>query len=447
MKNIKTKDWYIILIISLPIFLQSILFSARNLVDVFLLGGLGENEVAAMGAACRYMILATVIMFAVAKSSSQKMSRRYGEDNFESLKDEFSTLIFSMLPVSAIIGIVFAIFPQYLISISTTNQEIIELGAEYLRIVSVQLIFTSIVIALSLALRVVHKPQISTNCSAFNISLNVVLTYILVSGDFMPSMGIFGAALSTVISSVLEFFIVVIYIHKRNDNFKFYIPFESLRDYFSKDKVINLLKFSIPMIVSGFLYSFAMLAYVSIFGRIGEVEQASISIMFSLESILLGLAIGISQGTGVVVGNVLGAKNLDRLKNIINTAFTLGIFACLISSGIIYLTKYDILSFFNGMSLEAIGLTISMMGFLSITILLRGMSIILYNGILRAGGDNKFCMNVDLITIWIIVVPLIFILSDLLSPLALFVFLYVEDIIKILIGMYRIRNDKWIKNI
>lgn len=66
---------------------------------------------------------------------------------------------------------------------------------------------------------------------------------------------------------------------------------------------------------------------------------------------------------------------------------------------------------------------------------------------LRAGGDNKFCMKVDLISIWFFVVPMIMLLSGVLSPLALFVLLYLEDVLKILIGMYRIRNDRWVKQI
>lgn len=113
MVKVKNSDWYMLAAISLPIFLQSILFSSRNLVDVFLLGGLGDNEVAAMGAACRYLILSTVIMFAVAKSISQKMSRRYGEGDYEQLKIQFINLLATILPISVLISCVFSFFKRF----------------------------------------------------------------------------------------------------------------------------------------------------------------------------------------------------------------------------------------------------------------------------------------------------------------------------------------------
>lgn len=447
MVKVKNSDWYMLAAISLPIFLQSILFSSRNLVDVFLLGGLGDNEVAAMGAACRYLILSTVIMFAVAKSISQKMSRRYGEGDYEQLKIQFINLLATILPISVLISCVFFFFSSDLIGISTSNISVISLGSDYLKIVAFQLPFTSVVIALSLALRVVHKPQVSTNFSALNIAINIVLTYVLVSDIFYPSLGIIGAAISTIFSSLVEFVFILLFLRSRKESYVFYFDFSELKQHFSFREALSLAKFSFPMIASGFLYSFAMFVYVSVFGRIGEIEQAAISIIFSLESLLMGLAIGLSQGAGVLIGGAIGKKDYKKMSQLINTTFLLGLVSSVISAFCIWNFQDYILMFFTGMSFEAVLLTKSMLGFMVFTLFLRSFSVILYNGVLRAGGDNKFCMKVDLISIWFFVVPMIMLLSGVLSPLALFVLLYLEDVLKILIGMYRIRNDRWVKQI
>lgn len=436
-----------LLSISFPIFLQSMLFSSRNLVDVLLLGGLGDDEVAAMGAACRYLILSTVVMFAVAKSSSQKMARRYGQGNFECLKNEFINLVSVIMPLSITISAIFFVFPEHLISISSNNETVIELGSIYLRIVSFQLVFTSFVIALSLALRIVHKPKISTVFSAVNIGINVVLTYVLVSGVFFESWGIFGAAISTLLSSLIEFFAIFLHINNKKKEYPFYVDVRDMKQYFSICEALSLFRFSLPMMISGFLYSFAMFAYVAIFGRVGEAEQAAISIMFSLESILMGLAVGISQGAGVLIGGSIGKKNFREMKQVIHVTFWVGFAVLIFSSISIFFSKDFILMFFTGLSMEAVLLTKSMLIFVSLTIFLRGASVILYNGILRAGGDNQFCMKVDLISIWLFVVPFIFMLSGKVEPLALFLLLYLEDVIKILLGMKRLRTNSWIKKI
>lgn len=447
MTNAKNSDWYTMMVISLPILFQSLLFSSRNLVDIFMLGGMGDIEVAAIGAACRYLTLSTAIMFTVAKSSSQKMSRRFGEGEFTKLKTELINLISLILPVSLMFSVIFLLFPEFLIGISTSNLSVVALGADYLQVVAYQLPLTAVVIAISIAMRVVHKPQISTNFSIINVTLNVLLTYVLVSDFLIPSMGIFGAAVATLFSTIVEFVCAVVFLYLKKNSFVFCFKLREFTKVFNLSRTMSLARFSLPMAVSGFLYSFAVFVYISVFGQIGEVEQAAISVMLTLESIFVGLAIGFSQGSVIMIGNAIGQSDHARVRKLIVVTLALTFLSSGISALLIWIIKDFILIFFTGMSIEAISLTQSMMSITVFSIFLKSLSFSIYNGVLRAGGDNKFCLKVDLISIWFLSIPTIIYLSGHISPIELFMFLYLEDALKILIGSYRLKGDMWIKQI
>lgn len=435
------------MVISLPILFQSLLFSSRNLVDIFMLGGMGDIEVAAIGAACRYLTLSTAIMFTVAKSSSQKMSRRFGEGEFTKLKTELINLISLILPVSLMFSVIFLLFPEFLIGISTSNLSVVALGADYLQVVAYQLPLTAVVIAISIAMRVVHKPQISTNFSIINVTLNVLLTYVLVSDFLIPSIGIFGAAVATLFSTIVEFVCAVVFLYLKKNSFVFCFKLREFTKVFNLSRTMSLARFSLPMAVSGFLYSFAVFVYISVFGQIGEVEQAAISVMLTLESIFVGLAIGFSQGSVIMIGNAIGQSDHARVRKLIVVTLALTFLSSGISALLIWIIKDFILIFFTGMSIEAISLTQSMMSITVFSIFLKSLSFSIYNGVLRAGGDNKFCLKVDLISIWFLSIPTIIYLSGHISPIELFMFLYLEDALKILIGSYRLKGDMWIKQI
>ena len=70
-------------------------------------------------------------------------------------------------------------------------------------------------------------------------------------------------------------------------------------------------------------------------------------------------------------------------------------------------------------------------------------------GILRAGGDTKFCMIVDIVSIWFIGVPASFFAVLVLHlPIHLVIALvFSEEAIKAIAIIKRFKSKKWLNNL
>ncbi|NMT56469.1 MATE family efflux transporter, partial [Vibrio parahaemolyticus] len=87
----------------------------------------------------------------------------------------------------------------------TDSQEVIELGASYLIISSVSMFAVACVASMSVGLRAMHQPGLSTFFSGIGILSNVFLNWVLIFGQLgFPALGITGAAIATVISGAIE---------------------------------------------------------------------------------------------------------------------------------------------------------------------------------------------------------------------------------------------------
>lgn len=99
----------------------------------------------------------------------------------------------------------FILFPTQVMSLATKSDDVIQLGADYLVITSVSMFAVACVASMSVGLRAMHKPGISTFFSGIGILSNVFLNWIFIFGKFgVPPMGIKGAAIATVLSGAIE---------------------------------------------------------------------------------------------------------------------------------------------------------------------------------------------------------------------------------------------------
>jgi len=183
-------------------------------------------------------------------------------------------------------------------------------------------------------------------------------------------------------------------------------------------------------------------------GFAGTQALAVMGVMVPVESAFFALFIGLASAAAVMVGHALGAddragalqlyKFFDRLAKILVV-----LFACAL-----WLLRSWILSIFEGLDTQTTTLLMQTFAIFCLGVWVKILNMLRILGILRAGGDTRFCLVTDTIVMWGVGVPVYLLAVWLGAPfLVLYALMYVEDALKWLPVKYRIRAGHWLKNL
>ncbi|EEX92481.1 hypothetical protein VIOR3934_18805 [Vibrio orientalis CIP 102891 = ATCC 33934] len=434
--------------IAMPITLQSIMFSSRSLVDVLMLGQLGEAEIAAVGVAARATFVTTIMLVGVTTGGSLLTAQYWGANNRKGVRESTALTWLVCTAFAALTALLFILFPSQIMGLATSDPEVNQLGSEYLVITSVTMFAVSCVASMSVGLRAMHKPGLSTFFSGIGILSNVFLNWVFIFGKFgVPPMGIKGAAIATVLSGAIEVATLFSYLYARKHLLAFGI--EDIRQVIEWQRVAKFLRLSLPTTFNFLAWAGGLFAYHAIMGQSGVQGLAALSVMTPVESIALALLIGMSNAAAVLVGNQIGAKKYEAVYYQAIGVTLLSLLVGIVVAGLLYFVQGAVLDAFSALTNETRLLAEKFMVVLSVGIVLRSIPMMAIVGVLRAGGDVKFCLYQDLVAQWLIGIPLAAFAAIGLgwSPEWIYLLFLTEEFIKWFGSLYRMSTRKWIRNL
>lgn len=434
--------------IAMPITLQSIMFSSRSLVDVLMLGQLGEAEIAAVGVAARATFVTTIMLVGVTTGGALLTAQYWGAANRQGVRESTALTWLVAMIFAAITALLFILFPSEIMSLATSSETVIQLGADYLVITSVTMFAVACVASMSVGLRAMHKPGISTFFSGIGILSNIFLNWILIFGHFgFPALGIKGAAIATVLSGAIEVVTLFGYLYLKQHLLAFRL--RDIRSVIDWQRIVRFLKLSLPTTLNFLAWAGGLFVYHAIMGQSGVQGLAALSVMTPVESISLALLIGMSNAAAVLVGNQIGAKNYEEVYFQAIGVTVLSLAVGIMVSVILYVTQGLVLDAFSALTDETRVLAEKFMLVLCAAIILRSVPMMTIVGVLRAGGDVKFCLYQDLIAQWVIGIPLAAFAAIVLGwkPEWIYLLFLTEEVIKWGGSLYRMNTRKWIRNL
>lgn len=231
--------------IALPITLQNIMFSSRGLVDVLMLGQLGEAEIAAVGVAARATFVTTIMLVGVTTGGALLTAQYWGAGDRKGVREStaLTWLVSNFFAFFTVL--LFLFFPQQIMSLTTDSEQVNALGSQYLIITSFTMFAVACVSSMAVGLRAMHKPGVSTFFSGIGIVSNVVLNWILIFGKFgFPAMGIQGAAIATVLSGAIEIACLYSYLYGKKHLMAF--GWQDIKAVIDWPKISRFLRLSLP---------------------------------------------------------------------------------------------------------------------------------------------------------------------------------------------------------
>ena len=290
------------------------------------------------------------------------------------------------------------------------------------------------------------KISVVVNLSSFFI--NTGLNYLLIFGHGpFPKMGIEGAAIATLIARVVEFVITFMYVFFIDKRLKF-----KIKDMFSFNKVFakDLLRYGTPVFINELMWSLAISMQSAILGHItysnGDPVAAN-SIASMVQQLSTVVIFGVANAAAVIIGKSIGEGKKERALREAYTfkyiAVILGVVAC----GVILAAKNFAISFYT-IPPQTKELTSQLLNVVAVTTILVSTSSIYIVGILRAGGDTRFCLFMEMGALWFWAIPLAIlgVVFQLSVPMVL-VLMKMDEPVKTISMLFRMRNDKWIRTL
>ena len=433
--------------IAVPIAIHNLMISAINMADVFMVGQLGEEAIAALGISNQLMFLLILFLFGMGSGGQIFVSQFYGKGDLLNLRRVMGVILGLGICVSfaAFVGARF--FPEAIVGLFSHDAPVVKYACEYLRIVSWSYIFTAVSFIYQVVLRSTDSPRLPVYSCAMALVINVFFNWILIFGHLgFPAMGIEGAALATLIARIAETIFTLAYAYIRN--LAAAAKFSELISA-KKDLLKQLFVTAMPVFFNEMTWALGILALNWIYAKLGTESIAAINISESVTKLFFAAFIGIGNAGAVVLGHDIGAcveseKVWKTSVRLVKLAISTGLFLSLL----VFLFTDPILSVYN------ISESVYDLAYKSTLVWIFFLPIVAFNnlnivGILRSGGDTKAAFLIDVGALWVIAVPLSFagVAAFGLPLYWVLVLSKSEEAIKFIWGFKRYVSKKWIKNL
>ena len=388
--------------ITLPIAFQNLMLASVAAADAIMLGFLNQNSMSSVSLATQIQFIQNMIVFAIVSVESILGAQYWGKKDTVSVSKIFAISLKLSITTSFFFFIGCIFFPRQLMLIFTNEESLILLGMDYLKIAGWSYLLTGISQCYLTLMKISDHPTQTATISSICVLVNIILNAIFIFGFFgLPPMDVKGAALATLFSRIIELIWCIIISYKKN-----YIHL-NFNHFFSKHKIlfIDFVKCLLPLIGASLFWGIGFTSYTAFMGHLGTDSAAANSVAAVIRDLLCCLCNGICTAAGIMVGNELGAGNLEKGKIYGDRIFKLSML-CGIIITLLTFASTPILSKVIKLTDKATLYFIQMMIILSIYMFGRTVNTIVINGIFAAGGDTLFDMYSLAVCMWGLAVPL-----------------------------------------
>jgi len=407
------------------------------LVDMLMVGMVSVSALAAVGMSMQFMMIINVLMTLYVVGGNALISRFIGEGR----KRRASALLYS-LGVFAVLLSVFVTIGGYfgseeIYALMGAQEDVVEQGALYFKIISLGIIFIFIDTLFYNALSAAGDTKNSLYIKLVSTAINAFLNYVLIFGHYgFEAMGIEGAAYATVISYCFNVMAYYILIKKPHSKLNI-IPIIRVRD------IIRVWHVGWSAALDRGVSSISFLVFVAIIAAYGTEELAGYQVALRIEGIAFMPGFGFAIAAMALVGQNLGAKNVERAYNMgVISGRIAYMFMGSVGVVLILFPEFLVGFFTNDKATIAVA---------SYYLVLVGVAQIplaimfVYSGALRGAGATKTTLKVNVLSLWIFrVIPSYIAYKMGYGIIAIFVIMNIETLIKGLVYVYIYKKRRWL---
>lgn len=441
-KKLSTKEKVkLITWLAIPAVIENFFQTVLGFVDTFFVAQIGLVEVSAVGVTNAILAIYFAIFMAIGVGVNVLMANAMGADKPKRASHIAQQAIILASILGALTGVLTLIFAESLLLLMGVEENVLSAGVVYFRIVAIPSIFMAYMFVLSSILRGVGDTKSPMKASILANGVNAVLDYILIFGFWLiPSLGIVGAAIATVVSRIVGTVFLAYYI-KRNQH----ITFRKADWAFDKGHQIELLHLGTPAAGERLAMRLGQIVYFGFIVTLGTNTFAAHQIAGNIEVFSYMIAYGFAAAATIIIGKQIGAGDYNEAKSYakLTAQLTAG-FMTVLSVGLFFFGEW-VGSFFSDdkVVISEIGIALKIAAFfqpfLAVVLILTGA----YQG----ANNTRYPMYLTTVGMWVVRTGLVYLLAIQMGMGIAGVWLAIgaDIIFRAIVLWYRLETDQWMR--
>jgi putative MATE family efflux protein len=323
--------------IAVPLALQNLISFGIGLADNFMVGSLGDAALSGVLISNQVQWILHMLCAGLSAALVILAAQYIGKGDIKKAKIVVIITIKVACAAGAFLTILVLFFPRAILGLFSRDETVILEGMRYLPVVCFTYVFVCVNSMFLASMRCVQNTKIGFLSSLTGFCSNVFLNWVLIFGNLgFPALGIFGAAIATIIARFLEFAVTLFYIRFADKilNFRF-------KDLLQWDRLLvgDFFKYGFPVILGDITWGIAGATQIAILGRLGAEVLAANTIAANLHQLLGVLVYAIAGASGVVIGRAVGTGDVEKVKAYSRTLQKIFLLFGIITGFIIFFTK------------------------------------------------------------------------------------------------------------
>ena len=460
LKNIRKKlvgdraFYAMVLGIAIPIMIQNGITNFVNLLDNIMVGRLGTEQMSGVSIVNQLIFVYNLCIFGGVSGAGIFTSQFFGQKDHEGIRYTFRFKLWTVLILTVGAILLFLVFDESLIGLYLNGSSdggdllaTLRYGKTYLRIMLIGLPAFMVLQTYASTLRECGETVVPMKAGMIAVIVNLVFNYLLIYGKFgFPELGVAGAAIATSISRYVEALVVVIWTHKHAKEHPFVkgvyrtltLPVSLAKKIFVK---------GMPLLLNEALWSAGMATLAQCYSIRGLNVVAALNISNTVNNLFNVALIALGNAIAIIVGQLLGAGKMEEAKDTdakmiaFAIAFCTGIaFIMLVLSPVfpmLYNTSDQVRQ-------QATYILMAQAIFMPQAAFLNASYFTL-----RAGGKTGITFLFDCVFIWLVSIPVVFVLSRYTDLPAHYVYAFgqIADWGKCILGFVLVKKGVWINNL
>ena len=386
--------------IAWPAVLESFFVALAGIIDTFMVSSLGTYAIASIGLCNQPKFIFLSFFFSCNIAMSALVARRRGQQNQKNANELLLTAIYYTIVATIILTTINVIFAPQIITLAGANADTLDAAVTYYRVIIGGVIFMVISLVINSAQRGSGNTKIAMRTNIISSIVNITFNYLLIGGNCgFPELGILGAAIATVLGTVVACFMSIYSLFKKNS----FVSIPYMIQNHIRGSMENLK--SIYKLASNFFAENVAMRVGFLVTAIVAAKQGTD--VFAAHQVGMNfLDLGFSFGDGMqvaavaLIGRSLGEKNFKKATAYGYDCQKVGLAISILLALVLLLFGESIFSlFFDQDNVLQIGVTISR--YIMVIVLFQ-ISQVIYGGSLRAAGDVRYTLFVSLISVTLI---------------------------------------------
>lgn len=454
-KYVGSKSFYGMLFsILVPIVVQNAITNFVSLLDNLMVGAIGTEQMSGVAIGNQLLFIFYICIFGGLSGAGIFTAQFYGSHNYEGVRETFRIKVWIAAIVLVVFTLVFSFFAEPLVSLYLTDGEgagdlerTLEYGVEYIRVMMLGFLPFALSNIYASTVRECGKTLLPMKAGIVAVITNLILNYLLIFGHFgFPKLGVIGAAIATVISRYVEAAIIVISVH--SDQFTYDFMSGCYKTLLVRAALVkNIIIKGMPLLLNEFLWSVGTATALQCYSVRGLATVAGLNISGTVTNMFNVICMAMGNAVAIIVGQALGTGDGERAKTLARKIIAFNVFIALIFGTIMFIAAPFIPHLYNTTDTVR-DLAASFLRVASVTMPIFAFLHTCYFT-LRSGGKTVITFIFDSGFMWVITIPMAFVLANFtgLPIVPLYLLVQLADLIKCFFGAYLLKKGVWVHNI